>query len=160
VAQERPVLQALASFKYDEYQQFSAGCHFIESLTLWLNQFQTVEERRMAYEFVKKRLIYCSSAEMRHLAEIAYPDYIRPILLDRAAADIGIDRHRVAVIASHSKFAIRQRQCLFLGLSDGARIDTFRRANRDLNHEQIWQTYELSELRVTKLLKKLGEHLG
>jgi hypothetical protein len=47
-----------------------------------------------------------------------------------------------------------------LGLSDGARIDAFRRSNPLLNHEQIWQTHELSTDRVTKLLEKLGEHLS
>jgi hypothetical protein len=160
VAQERPVLQALAAFKYDEYQQFSAGSRFVESLMLWLNQFETVQERRTAYEFVMKSLVYCSATEMRHMAEVAYPDHIRPILLDRTATETGIDRHRVTAIASDARFAIRQRQCLFLGLSDGARIDTFRRANRELDHEQIWQTYDLSEQRVEKLLKKLGEHLS
>jgi hypothetical protein len=160
VAQERPILQALAAFKYDEYQQFSAGSRFIESVMLWLNQFETAEERRVAYEFVKTRLVFCSSAEMRHLVEIAYPDHIRPLLIDRTAGD-GPDRYRPAVVAARTEFKIRQRQCLFLGMSDGARIDTFRRANHehDLNHEQIWQTYELSDQRVTKLLKKLGEHL-
>ena len=56
---------------------------------------------------------------------------------------------------------MRQRQCLFLGLSDGARIDTFRRANADvLNHEQICQTYELGKERVDELLKKLTKHLA
>jgi hypothetical protein len=159
VAQERPVLQALAAFKYDEYQQFSAGGRFIESLTLWLNQFQTPEERRVAYEFVKKKLVFCSAAEMRHLVEIAYPDHVRPILIDRTAVELGLDRNHTARVAARPDFAVRQRQCLFLGLSDGARIDTFRRANGELNHEQIWQTYELSDQRVRKLLKKLGEHL-
>ena len=96
---------------------------------------------------------------MLHLVEIAYPDYIRPALLDRTAKECDLDRHRPAAVAARSEFAVRQRQCLFLGLSDGARIDAFRRANSDLNHEQIWQTYELSSKRVTKLLKKLTEHL-
>lgn len=160
VARERPVLKGMAAFKYDEYQQFSAGGRFIESLTLWLNQFETAEERRAAYDFVKTDIVFCSSAEMRHLVEIAYPDCIRPILLDRTATELSIDRYRVAAVAARSEFAIRQRQCLFLGLSDGARIDTFRRTNRDLNHEQIWQTYELSESRVTKLMEKLRDHLA
>ena len=40
MSQERPVLLNLAAYKYDEYQQFSAGSRFIESLTLWLNQFK------------------------------------------------------------------------------------------------------------------------
>jgi hypothetical protein len=33
VARERPVLQALAALKYDEYQQFSPGMRFVESRT-------------------------------------------------------------------------------------------------------------------------------
>lgn len=163
VARERPVLQALAAYKYDEYQQFSAGGRFVESLALWLNRFDTPEERRTAYEFVMRRLVFCSEAEMRHLAEIAYTDHVRPALLARVAAEypaeLGASRYRVGRIATSTQFAAWQRRCLFLGLSDGARIDTFRRANRELNHEQIWQTYELSKERVGKLLEKLVEHL-
>jgi hypothetical protein len=41
-------------------------------------------------------------------------------------------------------------------LSDGARIDVFRRANPDLNHEQIWQSHELSQVRVGELLDRLA----
>ena len=44
VAKERPDLQALATFKYDEYQQFSPGMRFVESLALWLAQFESEEE--------------------------------------------------------------------------------------------------------------------
>lgn len=160
VAQERPILQALAAFKYDEYQQYSAGSRFIESLMLWLNQFKTIAERRTAYEFIKTKLIFCSAAEMRHLVEMAYPDHVRPILIDRTANELNLDPMKPATIAARKEFKIRQRQCLFLGLSDGSRIDTFRRANHgDLNHEQISQSYELSNKRVDKLLKKLGEHI-
>ena len=157
VAAERPIVQALASYKYDEYQQFSAGSRFIESLALWLDQFQSVEERRAAYDFVKTKLIFCSAAELRHLVEMAYPDHIRPILLASACGPAG--RFRPRATANTLEFRVLQRQCLFLGLSDGARIDSFRRANPALNHEQIWQTHELSPDRVNKLLSKLGEHL-
>lgn len=164
VARERPILQAMAAFKYDEYHQFSAGSRFVESLARWLSQFAPPAERRTAYEFVMKRLVFCSEAEMRHLVEVAYPDFVRPALLERVAAeyaaDLGTSPHRVARIAGSQQFAAWQRRCLFLGLSDGARIDAFRRANRDLNHEQIWQTYELSEARVGKMLEKLVEHLA
>lgn len=157
VAAERPIVQALAAYKYDEYQQFSAGSHFIESLALWLNQFETPDERRVAYDFVKKRLVFCSASELRHLVEMAYPDHIRPLLIERAAD--GVNRFRPKAVAAQSNFKVLQRQCLFLGLSDGARIDAFRRANPQLNHEQIWQTHELSTDRATKLLEKLAEHL-
>ena len=160
VAQERPLMQAIAAYKYDEYQQFSPGSRFIESLALWLGQFATVDERRKAYEFVKIRLIFCSSSEMRHLVEMAYPDHIRPGLIARSEVS-DADRYRPSAIAQGTGFKVRQRQCLFLGVSDGARIDAFRRANTPaLNHEQVWQTHELSDERVTKLLSKLDEHLS
>ncbi|HXT71684.1 MAG TPA: hypothetical protein VN700_18150 [Vicinamibacterales bacterium] len=160
VAQERPTIQALAAYKYDEYQQFFAGSRFIESLALWLDQFVSVDERRIAYNFVRERLIFWSSSEIRHLVEIAYPDYIRPILLERSATSLA-ERYQPSIVADSTDFLVRQRQCLFLGLSDGARIDVFRRANAGaLNHEQISHTHELSNDRVGKLLTKLDEHLS
>ena len=158
VARERPLLQAMAAFKYDEYEQYSPGMRFVESLARWLNQFQPAD-RELAYRFVKERLIFCSAREMDHLVETAYPDYVRPILLERIASETGLNRRHVGRVAASSAFRIGQRQCLFLGLSDGARIDAFRRANRDLNHEQIWQTHELSPERAAKLLEKLEEHV-
>ena len=158
VAEERPLVQALAAYKYDEYQQFSTGSHFVESLALWLRQFTKTEERRVAYDFVKRRLVFCSSAELRQLVEISYPDYIRPLLVERAAAGPG-ERHRPVSVVHGRPFRVLQRQCLFLGLSDGAQIDTFRRANTALNHEQIWHTTELPESREEKLAEKLVEHL-
>jgi hypothetical protein len=150
----------MAAYKYDEYQQFSPGMRFVESLARWLYQFATIEERRRAYEFVKTHLVFCSTSELTHLVESAYPDHIRPILLRRLAHELGMNPRHVGAVAGRPEFAIFQRQCLFLGLSDGSRIDVFRRANQELNHEQIWQTYELSESRVQKLLEKVAEHVG
>jgi hypothetical protein len=37
IARERPLLDVLARLKYDEYQQFSPGMRFIESLAYWLS---------------------------------------------------------------------------------------------------------------------------
>lgn len=156
VARERPDLQALAAYKYDEYQQFSPGMRFVESLAFWLSQFKTIGERRIAYDFIKTKLIFCSSAEMNHLVSVAYPDCIRPLLLRRAAQDAGLDERLVSKISAHTAFKMRRRQCLFLGLSDGARIDVFRRSNSpDLTNEQILQSYEVSAERVGELLKQL-----
>ena len=159
-AAERPWLQAMADYKYDEYQQFSPGMRFLESLALWLNQFGTPGERRLAYDFVKRRLIYCSSAEMTHFVETAYPDLVRPVLIRHAAGDMGCSPYQIARAAARADFRLRQRQCLILGLSDGARIDAFRRANRELDQEQVWQTYELSSQRVGEMLDKLSKHVG
>lgn len=159
VAEERPVLQAMAALKYDQYEQFSPGLRFLESLALWLNQFEQ-EDRGTAYQFLKSSLVFCSAQEMDHLVETAYPDHVRPILLSRSAADQGVNVRHVGRIAGSVPFLVLQRQTLFLGLSDGARIDTFRRANPDLNHEQIWQTHELADERVTELLDKLKTHIA
>lgn len=160
VAKERPLLQAMAAYKYDEYQQFSPGMRFLESLACWLDQFRTPAERKCAYEFVKRRLIYCSAAEMNHFVETAYPEHVRPIILRRAADDIRCSPQHLGRVGDSVAFRVRQRQCLILGLSDGARIDAFRRANRELDQEQIWQTHELSATRVEEMLGKLSKHIG
>jgi hypothetical protein len=160
MARERPLLQAMAAYKYDGYQQFYPGMRFIESLARWLNQFETPQERAEAYEFVKTKLIYCSADEMNHLVEMAYPDHVRPSLIRSVAEEIGANPRHVTAIANSAAFRLRQRQCLFLGLSDGARIAEFRRANRELSNEQIWQTHEISPPRAQELLAKLAEHVG
>jgi hypothetical protein len=156
VARERPILQAMAAYKYDEYQQFSPGMRFVESLALWLSQFKTVTERNLAYDFVKTRLVFRSTAEMNHLVRMAYPDQIRPTLIRKAAAEAGLGGWQVTKVARSQEFIALQRSCLFLGLSDGARIDVFRRYNgRDLSHEQVYPTYEISGGRAEVLIAKL-----
>lgn len=156
---ELPWLQELARYKYDEYQQFAPGMRFVESLSRWLSQFKP-EHRETAYEFVKKKLIFCSSTEIEHLVGMAYHDRIRPQLVQCTAKECGYDPRHIVRIVNSAQFRIRLRQCLFLGLSDGARIDMFRRANNlDLSHEQILLNHELSKDRVNKLLDKLKEDL-
>lgn len=151
VARERPVLQALAAFKYDEYQQFSPGMRFVESLALWLEQFDLMDERKAAYEFILSRLVFLSHAEMAHFAAIAYPDVIRPLFIEQAAMDATLPPFRVSQILVTEPFKGLQGSSLFFGLSDGARIDLFRRSNKELSHEQIFTGYELSDEKVTEI---------
>ncbi|MBX3384504.1 MAG: hypothetical protein KF864_13460 [Phycisphaeraceae bacterium] len=164
VAQERPYLQALAEYKYDEYQQFSPGMRFIESLAIWLRQFQSPEEQKIAYRFVKERLVFFSAAEIAHLVAISYPDLIRPTLIRRAAQQLNVDQTRVTAVARSQAFEVLERQCLFLGLSDGARLDIFRRSNPHLSHDQIYRTHEISDGRAEglhgDLKKELAKILG
>lgn len=150
IARERPILQALALLKYDEYQQFSPGMRFVESLALWLEQFEPAE-RQHAYNFIRSRLIFLSEAEMAHFAAILYPDFLRPILLARAAEIDGNNAHQIARVAKSPTFTRLQSRTLFFGLSDGARIDQFRRSYRELSHEQIFPSYELPDERVPEL---------
>ena len=160
VARERPILQALALLKYDEYQQFSPGMRFVESLALWLEQF-AANERQIAYDFIRSRLVFLSEAEMAHFAQVMYPDFLRPLLLTRAAAADGTSQFRVGSIARGATFQRLQATTLFFGLSDGARIDQFRRSNRELSHEQIFPSYELPKERVDELRAWLAkQNLG
>ena len=161
VSNERPLLQAMAAFKYNEYQQFAPGMRFVESLALWLEQFKTKLERTAAYDFVKSRLVFFSSAEITHLVNVAYADHIRPLLINRAGKATKIPERHMTRIINNNVYKALRRQCLFLGLSDGARIDTFRRVtNLELSHEQIWQTYEMSSEKGDEILKKLQEDVN
>ncbi len=160
ITPELPLVQAMADYKYDEYGQFSPGMRFVESLALWLNQFSK-EERQAAYEFVKKRLIFCSAAEMSHLVSIAYPDVIRPIILKRASQlRIDISNLQISKLIASDEFKILKRQSLFLGLSDGSHTNIFRRSNPELSHEQIWQAYEISSDKAKDMLKDLSKDLA
>jgi hypothetical protein len=158
VAEHRPNLQALASFKYDEYQQFSPGMRFVESLALWLEQFKTIDERNIAYNFILHRLIFLSHAEMAHFAAIAYPDFIRPLFIEQAAKDERLDPFRVSQVLATNAFKQLEAASLFFGLSDGARVDIFRRTNKELSHEQIFTSYELSNKKVKDTREWLDKH--
>ncbi|MGB2624342.1 MAG: hypothetical protein WA857_04130 [Candidatus Acidiferrum sp.] len=152
-------LQVIASYKYDEYQQFSPGMRFIESLALWLGQFETPEERHTALRFVRDRLVFVSSAELNHLVCICYPDHIRPFLLSKTASESGFMKWQREKVAKSQEFRVRERKCLFLGLSDGSHTDVLRRANPHLQNEQVRQSHELSDERVQDLKAELTKDL-
>jgi hypothetical protein len=51
------ILRSLATYKYDDYQQYAPGRQFIAYLALWLAQFHDSYERRNALRFVRQRLV-------------------------------------------------------------------------------------------------------
>ena len=159
VTQERPFLQAMAAFKYDEYQQFTPGMKFIESLALWLYQFENKREREIAYNFVKNRLIFISNSEMMHLVSTAYADCIESILIERVAHEMSCPEFKISKIVKSEDFQVLKRRSLFLGLSDGARIDVFRRFSRELSHEQIWPIYDISSEKAKDMQEELKKDL-
>lgn len=159
VVEELPRLDRMARFKYDEYQQFGPGQKFLEALCLWLKQFETHAERETAYAFVRDRIVFISAADMRHLVETSFPDVIRPSLISDTAGVIATAPHRVTEVIRHPAYARALRQTLFLGLSDGSRMDIFRRAAA-LGNEQVWQAYEISKPKSLGMLKDLRTALG
>jgi hypothetical protein len=158
LAQELPRLDRMARFKYDEYQQFGPGQKFLEALCLWLKQFATKAERETAYAFVRDRVVFISAADMRHLVESSFPDVIRPSLIADAASSIGIAPHCITKVVRHPDYHRSLRQTLFLGLSDGSRMDIFRRAAA-LDNEQVWQAYEIGKPKSAGMLKDLQSSL-
>src|SRR5262249_27049793 len=139
------------------------GEQFIESLALWLRQFRP-NERETAYRFVRTRLTFCSSAEMRHLVDASFPCVIRPRILELAAQRAGLAPYKVKAISQNLAYRVLLRQTLFLGLSDGAHTDVFRRANPNISNEQIWHAYDYSEQKGedlgVKLIGDLKQLLG
>jgi hypothetical protein len=132
-------LQMLATMKYDEYGGYRPGVKFAENLARWLEQFQP-DERETAFDFVMERLVFISDGEMAHLIEIAYPDFLEQQFLRWTAEDLGVPAYRVAAVSATPEFQAQRRRSLFLGLSDGARLDRLRRAS-GLSHEQFVQDY-------------------
>ena len=159
VSQERPNLELLAKHKYNFYQNFFPGMRFIESLAYWLDQFETLEERNCAYEFIKKRLIYISNDELEHFVSIAYQDHINRILIKLTAEEIDIPIWEIRRIINSKEYELMRRQTIFLGLSDGAHMDLFRRSNPVLSHEQILRSHEISEDRAQDMLKELEKSI-
>ena len=158
-ARETQILQDLARYKYDEYQQYAPGRRFIESLALWLRQFATLDERRTAYAFVRRRLIFIATSELKYLVELAYPTIIRPGLIRKAAAVSGVNPLRCKHVVKSPAYATVLRQTLFLGLSDGARTDVFRRAHPEISNEQLWHAYDISEDKAASMRTKLRESI-
>ncbi|MFO0645870.1 MAG: hypothetical protein U0326_06505 [Polyangiales bacterium] len=123
-------LKLISRVKYDGYQGYLAGVRFVESLIVWLQQFKETEERRTAYGFVRNRLIFINSQEMRHLVGRFYSQVVQPSLVAQAAEHFGIPRYTVWA-DEHAAARVKTllRRTLFMGLSDGARMDILRRAN-------------------------------
>ena len=160
-ATERARLELFAAYKYDQYQQFAPGRRFLESLALWLRQFKKGEEREVAYEFVRDRLVFISNEEMNSLVDLTFPTIVRPFLLRDAAEAAGVSAFRSKAIADSVSYRCLQRQTIVLGLSDGARTDRFRRVNAEsISHEQVFHAYDVSDKKAGDMAAKLRQDLG
>ena len=153
-------LKLMARLKYDGYRDFQAGMRFIESLATWLQQFEP-HERETAYAFVRRSLVYIGPSEMQRLVEQFYPRFVRDRLLRMAATERDIQPHRVLIDPGARKASERlRRQTLFMGLSDGAHIDTIRHASSGLlGNEQFVQGTQVDTDKWRDLLDNLRKDL-
>lgn len=151
-------LRRMAAYKFDHYEGFSPGERFFERLARWLGDFNAADRRRLV-EFVRSEMLFVSRHEMDHAIACVYPDFIRHDLVRRAAAEAGISPHRVAEVVRSDEFRALRRKTLFLGLSDGARLDRLRRTSPELSHEQFWLAPELGTTSAARMREKLDEAL-
>ena len=153
-------LKLMARLKYDGYRDFQAGMRFIESLVTWLQQFKP-NERETAYTFVRRSLVYIGPGELQRLVEQFYPRFVRDRIVRMVAGEHGIPPHRVLIDPVGGVASERlRRQTLFMGLSDGARIDTIRHANSGvLGNEQLVQGTQVDTDRWRDLLENLRKDL-
>ena len=154
-------LKLMARLKYDGYHDFQAGMRFIESLATWLQQFKP-QERETAYTFVRRSLVYIGPSEMQRLVEQFYPRFVQDRLVRMVATEHGIPPHRVFIDPNGRAASQRlRRQTLFMGLSDGARIDTIRHANSGvLGNEQFVQGTQVDTEKWRDLLDNLRKDLN
>lgn len=147
-------LEHFAELKYDQYQQYQVGSRFIENLTIWLSQFDNIEERRIAFEFIKERVVFISQGELYHLINSIYPDVMKPLF-----------RKQVKSLCVHNNITAEQdrkrlmyiigRQSLIFGLSDGARLDVFRRSAPIISNEQVCISYEIKDERMDSIMEEI-----
>jgi hypothetical protein len=154
-------LRLMARLKYDGYRDFQAGMRFIESLATWLQQFKP-EERETAYSFVRRTLVYVGPSEMQRLVEQFYPRFVRDRIVRTVAKERKIATYRVLADEQVRSAAERlRRQTLFMGLSDGARIDILRHSNAGLlTNEQLVVATQVDKDKWQDLLHNLREDLN
>lgn len=150
-------IQVISDLKYDDYQQYTHGKRYIESLALWLRQFKK-NKREQAYLFIKEHLLYVSQEEMYQLVECSFDLKMKPYLIDKTRRLCTFNNSQLedACII----YSIIRRRTLFLGLSDGAHIDYFRRQNPSLSNEQVFIHYDFSNNKATEMKSILKNDLS
>ena len=98
---------------------------------------------------------------MQRLVEQFYPRTVRDRLVHIVATERGMQPHRVLIDEDAQAASERlRRQTLFMGLSDGARIDTIRHANSGLlGNEQFVQGTQVDTEKWKDLLDNLRDDL-
>ena len=77
------------------------------------------------------------------------------MLRRRVAHQLNLPVYAVATVQTSAEFTYSKRATLFLGMSDGARIDQLRRSGVGLSNEQFAINYELSDQRAGTMLSEL-----
>jgi hypothetical protein len=157
--QEFQWLDLMVIYKFDHYHGYGPGHRFYLSLLRWLGQFE-MAERETAYHLLRDHLIYIRQAEMHHLVGLSGALFRRR-MRQSVAVELGLPVYEVdESAAAQRRLKLLQARTLYVGVSDGARIDVFRRFNEGvINNEQVVAMAEISEGKWNSLHKKLDERL-
>lgn len=159
--QEFAWLELMVDYKFDHYQGYGAGHRFYVHLLQWISSFKTASDREGAYSLLRNRLIYVSQREMHHLVNLSWPK-IAGRMRSAIARRLGIPVYQVSQLAeAQRQLEVMQARTLYVGVSDGARIDVFRRYNEGaISNEQVVPMAEISNNKQKSLCKKLQERLN
>lgn len=153
-------LNLLVEYKYDHYQGYSPGARFLINLINWLKQFPTVEQREVAYKFIRERLVFINQREMHHLIDLSMP------LFDCEARRLVAKELSLKFyetwndVNAARRLRLLKMRTLYVALSDGAHIDIFRRDNEgDVSNEQVVPLAEISSQKWESLSEKLRKRL-
>lgn len=152
-------LDLMVNYKFDRYQQYGPGYRFYVHLLRWLSQFDA-PDREQAWELLRNRLVYMSQDEMHHLITLTGPTIERAMRC-AIAKRRGIPLYRIDSDTAATR-ELEEMRCrtLYVGVSDGARIDVFRRYNEGrISNEQVVPMIEISATKKAALKEKLQERL-
>lgn len=153
-------LQLMIDYKYDAYQGFQPATRFHVALLNWLSQFSSIDDKKTAYQFIKKRLLFVSQREMNHLVSLMMP-LVDDLMHGLIADELKMPRYMTwTAPAAKARLELLRRRTLYVGLSDGARIDVFRRYNEGrVSNEQVVAYSEISREKWDDLKKELRKSL-
>ena len=153
-------LSLMVDYKYDHYQGYSPGARFLVHLISWLKQFPTDEQRNVAYEYIRNRLVFISQREMHHLIDLTMPKLnqnARRFLAKKMSLKL---YETWGDVSAERAIKLLRIRTLYIALSDGARIDIFRRENEgDVSNEQVVASVEISQQKWESLSIKLRKRL-
>ncbi len=150
----------MAAYKYDSYRDYIAGARFVENLATWLQQFDD-SDRTSAYNFIKNKLIFFSAPEILRLVEKFVPEFVQPNIIKKVSQTINQPEYKVwSSNKSIQEYQWESRKTIFMGLSDGARIDSLRRVNaHSISNDQFVIATQIDEIKWESLLTDLRKDL-
>ena len=135
-------LRFMAEYKYDSYEVYSTSRRFLPSLLEWLGQFHSQREIETALTIVHK-LLFLSRKEMLELSRLVYQN----ILFEIMNEIIRVHNLRRFDYGTAYRYLDRfLEKCVFIGMSDGAQTDYFRRhSDGKIKNDQVLPYYKIDE---------------